>query len=246
MDIKNKIVAITGGGRGLGKELAKTLAEEGSKVIICSRNRNELSKVCREITDKDGFCEYFVTDITDKFQVYKFINAIIAKHKKIDVLINNAGYVHEWETLENIAEDELENSFKTNVYSIFYFLKRVVPIMKKQNEGVIINISSMAGKRGVPNLSAYSASKFAVIGLTQAVAKELKNTSVYCISVCPGGMNTGMREKVLGVDDARKQQDPKFVASVIKDVLLDRIKVPHGGDIVIRHSKIDSINSAPE
>jgi len=246
MDMKNKVVVITGGGKGLGKELSKVLAEEGSKVVICSRNKDELSKICREIANKNGFCEYFVTDITEKSQVDRFINDIITKHKKIDVLINNAGYVHNWEAVEDITEDELESSFKTNVYSIFYFLKRVKPIMKKQNEGAIINISSMAGKRGVPNLSAYSASKFAVIGLTQAVAKELKDTGVYCISVCPGGMNTGMREKVFGAVDAQKQQDPKFVANVIKDVLYGRIKVPHGGDIVIRHGKVDSINAAPQ
>lgn len=246
MDVKDKVVVITGGGRGLGKELSKILAEEGSKVIICSRNKNELSKVCNEISDKKGFCEYFVVNITDKAQVDKFINAIVKKHERIDILINNAGYVHKCETIENTAEEEWKDSFETNIYSIFYFLKKVIPLMKKQKKGTIVNISSMAGKRGVPNLAAYSASKFAVIGLTQAVAKELNDTGIYCISVCPGGMNTGMREKVFGTEDAHKQQDPKFVANVIKDILNGRIKVPHGGDIVIRHGKVDSVNSAPE
>ena len=132
------------------------------------------------------------------------------------------------------------------VNRIVRILKKIIPIMKKQNEGTIINISSMAGKRGVPNLAIYSASKFAVIGLTQAIAKELKDTGVYCISVCPGGMNTGMREKVFGAEDAKKQQNPKFVANVVKDILLGRIKVPNGGDIVIRHGEIESINDSPE
>ena len=242
MDIKNKVVVITGGGRGLGKELAKTLAREGSRVIICSRNRTELSKVCLEVSNKNGSCEYFVVDVSDKKQVNKFIDDVVTRYRKIDVLINNAGYVHEWETIENTPEKEMERCFETNVYPIFYFLKKVIPLMKKQNEGTVINISSMAGKRGVPNLAAYSASKFAVIGLTQAVAKEVNNTGIYCITVCPGGMNTSMREKVLGSEDAKGQQDPKVVGDVIKSILIGKIKVPHGGDISIRYGEISAID----
>ena len=240
--MKNKVVVITGGGRGLGKELAKTLAKDGSRIIICSRNKTELSKVCHGISNKNASCEYFVVDVSDKKQVNKFIDDVVAKYRKIDVLINNAGYVHEWETIENTPEKEMEKCFEINVYPIFYFLKKVIPLMKRQNEGAIINISSMAGKRGVPNLTAYSASKFAVIGLTQAVAKEVNNTGIYCITVCPGGMNTRMREKVLGSEDAKRQQDPKVVADVIKNILIGKIKVPHGGDISIRYGEISAIN----
>ncbi len=246
MSLKNKVVVITGGGRGLGKELALILAKEGGKVIICSRHKNDLSKVCNEITDQGGACEYFAVDVTNKFQVEKFIKQIVKRHKRIDILINNAGYVDKWQHVENITEDEFENNFKINVYSIFYFLKRVVPIMRKQNEGSIINVSSMSGKRGIPNLAAYSASKFAVVGLAQSVAKELEGTGVYCITVCPGGMNTQMRAKIFDVDEASKQQDPKFVANVIKDIIIGKVKVPSAGDIVIRYGEITSINEAPK
>ena len=237
---------ITGGSRGLGKELASLLASEGSQIVICSRNKKELKKVCEEITSRSGRCEYFVADVTNGSQVDKLIKSVLKKYGRIDVLINNAGYVNKWKGVEKITLGEFEDCLKTNVYSVFYFLRTIAPIMRKQNQGAIITISSMAGKRAVPNLSAYSASKFAAIGLTQSVAKELKGTNVFCISVCPGGMKTGMREKVFGPEAAHKQQDPKFVASIIRDILIDNVKVPHGGDIVIRYGKIAAINQPPE
>ncbi len=244
--MKDKIVVITGGGKGLGKELAKTLASEKSYVVICSRNKADLENVREEISKNGGKCDYQVVDVTDEAQVYNFVDAVAKKHGRMDVLINNAGYVNEWKPVDENTEKEFDDNFKTNVYSIFYFLKKTVPVMKKQNSGAIINISSMAGKRGLPNLAAYSASKFAVIGFTQSIAKELKDNDVMCIAVCPGGMHTDMRAKVFGQEDAEKQQEPAFVASVIKDVLLGKIEVPNGGDIVIRHGKISSINSPPE
>ena len=246
MNLVNKVAVITGAGKGLGKETAKILAKEGCKVIICSRNKEDLSKVQKEIIDTDGVSEYFTVDVTNQKEVDSFIDMIMKKHKRIDIIVNNAGYVNDWKTLEKTTTEELEKSFETNIYSIFYFLRKVVPIMRKQNEGSIINISSMAGKRGIPNLAVYSASKFAVIGFTQAVAKELEGSNVSCITVCPGGMNTSMRSKVFGDMDSKKQQSPEFVANVIKDILIGNVKVPNGGDIIVRHGKITEINQRPD
>ncbi|MBI4009975.1 MAG: SDR family oxidoreductase [Candidatus Aenigmarchaeota archaeon] len=244
--MRDKVAVITGGGKGFGKELSKAIAEEGSYVIICSRNRDDLKNVCNEIISNGGKCDYFVLDVTDKKQVEKFVDKVITKYKKIDILINNAGYVNQLEGIEKISDKEFDNCFKANVYSIFHLLKKVVPIMRKQSNSMIINISSMAGKRGVPNLAAYSASKFAVLGLTQSVAKELKDSGIFCIAVCPGGMSTEMRTKAFGWEDAKKQQSPQYVANVVKDVLMGKIKVPHGGDIVIRNGKITAINAPLE
>jgi 3-oxoacyl-[acyl-carrier protein] reductase len=246
MQLKDKIVLVTGGSKGLGKEIAMKLASEGSNVIICARNEEKLSRVSNEIKQTGGKCSYYVADVEKENEVISLIDNIMKKFGRIDVLINNAGYGTEVKPIEETSQEDLLKCFETNVYSIFYFLKHLVPEMKRQDQGTIINISSMAGKRGVPNLSAYSASKFAVIGLTQSVAKEVKGTGVYCISVCPGGINTEMREKAFGSEDADKQQSPEFVANVIKGILLEKIKVPHGGDIVIRHGEIVSINTAPE
>ena len=246
IQLKDKVVVITGAGKGLGKELARILSVEGCKTVICSRSENDLAKLCKEITDNGGKCEYSVVDVTNKKQVYGFIDKTMKKQGRIDVIINNAGYINEWKEIEKITEQEFENNFKTNVYSTYYFLKKIVPVMRKQGEGVIVNISSMAGKRGLPNLTGYCASKFAVIGLTQSVAKELENANVFCFAVCPGGMDTRMRTKLFGDEDSKRQQSPNYVASVIRDVLVGKIKIPNGGDISIRHGKITAITPPPE
>ncbi|MHB8565666.1 MAG: SDR family NAD(P)-dependent oxidoreductase [Nitrososphaerales archaeon] len=244
--LRDKVAMITGGSGGLGEELAVQLAPVVGSIIICSRNEKDLLRVCDMVREKGAKCDYLTLDVTDQKQVDSSIDKILTSHGKIDILINNAGYVEPLNRVENTTYQELENNFKTNVYSIFFFLKRVVPIMRGNSYGRIVNISSYAGKRGIPRLSLYSASKFAVVGLTQAVAKELTNTNVSCIAICPGGMNTKMRISLFGEEEAAKQQSASFVAEVIRDILLGKIFVPNGGDIVVRHGKIVSINSPPE
>ena len=242
MRLKDKVIIVTGAGRGIGKSLAEVLSHEGAKIFICSRNKEELKKVKEKIINEGGKCEYFVIDVTKKNQVDQFIDNILAIHKRIDIIINNAGYVSKERLIEDISDIEYETYFRTNVTSIFYFLRKVIPIMKKQNSGIILNISSAAGKKGSPKLSVYSASKFAVQGFTESVAKELARTNISCIAVCPGGVNTQMRAKVYGKEDAEMQQNPYVVANILRDVLAGKIEVPNGADIHIRDGKVTVIN----
>jgi NAD(P)-dependent dehydrogenase (short-subunit alcohol dehydrogenase family) len=124
--------------------------------------------------------------------------------------------------------------------------KYAIPFMKKQARALIMNISSMAGTRAVPRLAAYSAAKFGVLALSQAVAKENAGTGLRCITVCPGGMNTEMRCELFGAEDAERQQAPGFVAGIIADIAAGKTKISSGGHIIIRHSKIAGIVPPPE
>ena len=223
--------------------MAKVLAKENNKIIICSRNEKELDTVRGEVSKAGGMCEFYTADVTKKNDVEVFVDNIMNSHGRVDVLINNAGWSNEKKLVENISDEEYEKSFRTNVDSVFYFLRKVVPLMKRKNEGMIINISSGAGKGGHPGLSVYSASKFAVHGFTQSVARELEGTNVRCIAICPGGMNTEMRAKIFGKEDAEKQQSPESVAEIVRDVILGVIQVPNGGDVQIRDGKVVGINS---
>ena len=103
----------------------------------------------------------------------------------------------------------------------------------------------MAGQRAVPRLAVYSAAKFGVLALSQAVAKENANIDFKCLTVCPGGMNTEMRANLFGWEDASRQQSPAFVADTIYDIYRNKIKVESGGDIVIRHGKVTAIHPCP-
>ena len=165
---------------------------------------------------------------------------------RIDVLINNAGYGNKTSRLEKETLKEFQKNLSGNLVSTFLMCKYTVPLFQKQKSGWIVNISSMAGKRAVPLLGAYSASKFGVIALSQSIAKENLSSGFRCITVCPGGMNTAMRAKIFGKDDAARQQSPDFVADKILEILDGTLEVESGGDILIRHGKITAINPPPE
>ena len=117
--------------------------------------------------------------------------------------------------------------------------------MVNTKESWICNISSQAGKRAVPNLAAYSATKFALIGMTQALSKENDWSNLSCISVCPAGMNTDMRESLFGIKDAQKQQTSMSVAKIIKNILTKTIPVENGSEILIKNGRIQRIELSP-
>lgn len=243
VSLKDSVVVVTGASRGLGAALAETLAAEGAKVVICARDKAALSAVCRKISGKGGGCYDSVVDVTDPSAVSAFVVDVVKKFGRIDVLINNAGSVHKFNDIEKISNAEYEACMRTNVDSVFHFLKAVVPVMKKQGSGTIVNVSSSAGKRAHAGLSVYAASKFAVEALTQATARELERegSAVSCFALCPSGINTGMRAAVFGKEDAGKQQSPESVALVLRDVLLGKVKVPNGGDVIIRQGSVTEV-----
>ncbi len=229
MELKDKVAVVTGASRGLGAAIAEVLAVAGAKVVICSRTSAALAAVRKKIEDKGGACSDFVVDVTKNSQVKKFVSKIVRDYGRIDALVNNAGAVHKFNVVEKIAEQEYELCMRTNVDSVFHFLQAVVPVMKKQGSGMIVNVSSGAGKRAHAGLSVYAASKFAVEALTQATARELDGTTVKCVAICPGGINTGMRAEVFGREDAGKQQSPYAVAEIVRGIIAGKVGVPNGG-----------------
>lgn len=243
VSFRDSVVVITGASRGLGAAFAEALAAEGAKVVICARDKAGLDFVCKNIEKKGGACSSYVVDVTSSKEVNSFMGKVIKAHGRIDVLVNNAGAVHKFSPVEKISEEEYAQCMRTNVDSVFYFLKAVVPLMKKQKRGIIVNISSGAGKRAHANLSVYAASKFAVEAFTQAVARELEadGSAVGCIALCPSGINTGMRADVFGREDAAEQQSTESVAAVLRDVLIGKVKVPNGGDVFIREGKVAEV-----
>ena len=252
VSLKGSVVVITGASRGLGAAFAEVLAASGAKVIICARDKAGLASVCRKIGKKGGACSSYIVDVSSSAAVKGFIGKVIKVHGRIDVLVNNAGVVHEFTSIDKISEEEYVSCMRTNVDSIFYFLKAVIPQMKKQKSGIIVNLSSGAGKRAHAGLSVYAASKFAVEALTQAAAREFDGTDtrwkgsaipgVSCITIIPaGGVNTGMRAAIFGKADAKKQQSTESVAIVLKDVLSGKVRVPNGGDVFIRQGAVTEV-----
>lgn len=239
------IVVITGAASGLGFSLSERFLARGDTVYGVTQTKRNWAEAKRRLVNAARFRLKSV-DVSSERQVKSFLSKVYRETGRIDILINNAGYANPPVRTEKETLLEFQNNFTHNLLSTFLMCKYTLPIFQKQKEGWIINISSMAGKRAVPRLSAYSASKFGVVALTQSIAKENPEAGFRCIAVCPGGMNTRMRAKLFGREDASSQQSPDFVADKILEIISDRLTVPSGGDIAIRHGKVTAINPPPE
>ena len=254
-----RAAVITGASRGLGLALTRRFLEEGWRVFGISRTERHWKTALKALPSGEKV-SFHRLDLTSELQVKRFARQILrgqamgyclspdkreSKSTQIDLLINNAGYGGKLLRLENTPAAGYHKIMSGNLFSTFLMCKYFIPGFREQKKGMILNISSMAGQRAVPRVAVYSASKFGVIALSQAIAKENADTGLKCVTVCPGGMNTEMRAGLFGRKDALKQQTPEFVAGVIFDVYQDKIKVESGGDIVIRHGKITAIHPCP-
>ncbi len=185
MQFKDKIIVITGASQGFGKALAKALKNRGAQVVISSENSERLKASAADLE-----VDSFVADVTKPDDINGLAQYATRTYGRIDIWVNNAGIQIAPSTIENVDVQKLQNLFAINFFGYFYGLKAVIPIMRKQNHGMIINVNSTAGLDGKPDISAYVASKFAVKGLTQSARQELKDTSIQVIGIHPGGMQT--------------------------------------------------------
>ena len=236
---EDKVVVLTGASSGIGYSLLKYFISEGAIVYASSRNE-------REITEKDKQeCHFELLDLSDEVNVEKYTKVVLQKENRVDILINNAGVAHNLALIEEMNVEMFNSIIKDNVMPTFNMMKYIMPIMKKNNSGTVINISSRAGRRAVPKLSAYTAAKFAVRGLTESVAKEVQETGIKCVTISPAGVNTGMRAMVFGKEDAENQQDTSRITDIISKTLLGELQVSNGSDIVIIKDK-EPIIRVPE
>lgn len=193
----NKSVVITGGSKGIGLELVKFYAEKGFKVVSGSRTKYEDFNSAIKANIQE-----IIVDVTKPESHEELVKEAIKQTGKLDVYINNAGF-SEWRSLQNIDAKFLESIFSTNVFGYFWGTKAAAKVMNPG--GSIINISSLAARRGTPNNSAYSASKFAITGLTQSTAKELGKSGIRVNAICPVLIETP------GLIDALKSENaPSF------------------------------------
>jgi 3-oxoacyl-[acyl-carrier protein] reductase len=240
----NRIVVITGAAAGLGLSLAERFVRQGDTVYGVTKTKRHWKDVRKHISDTTQI-NLSQVDTTSEPIVRKFVSKVRKEAGRIDILINNSGYANRPTRLERETVEEFQRNLSANLIAPFLMCKYTLPIFKKQNAGWIINIASMAGKRAVPYLTAYSASKFGVLALTQSLVKENNGARFKCITVCPGGMNTKMRAKLFGKEDAERQQSSEFVADKILEMIDGKLIVESGGDVVIRHGRVTAINPLP-
>ena len=188
MKLKDKVAIITGGGQGIGKEYALGFAREGAKVVIAEINLANARQVAKEIESQGGKAIAVKTDVTSEVNAQEVATKTIAAFGRIDVLVNNAAiyYGKEMKPFEFISEKEWDASMAVNVKGLFIMSKAVMPRMKEQKSGSIINISSGTWLVGIPYLLDYVTSKAAVVGFTRALAREIGEHGVRVNAISPG------------------------------------------------------------
>jgi 3-oxoacyl-[acyl-carrier protein] reductase len=209
-NLKGKAAIVTGGGRGLGKAVALILAKEGVNVGISGRNEANLKATVAEIEALGVKAAYAVFSVDDEKAVQEGIQSLAKALGGVDILINNAG-IGNFGTIEDMPGAEWEQVIKTNLFGVYYAAKAVYPFLKQRGAGDVINVASTAGLKGGGTMSAYAASKAAVISLSQSMMAEWRKQNIRVVTLTPstiasdmsiqGGLTDGNPEKVLQPED---------------------------------------------
>jgi NAD(P)-dependent dehydrogenase (short-subunit alcohol dehydrogenase family) len=188
--LRDRVVLITGGSRGLGLVLARQICAQDGNVALIARDPDELARAKADLAPRGGAALTVQSDLLDAGQIQSAVRQIIDRFGKIDVLINNAGII-EVGPFEHMAREDFECAMRLHFWAPFELISQIVPEMRTWGGGRIVNISSIGGKLAVPHLAPYSASKFALSGFSDALRAELARYDIHVTTVAPGMMRTG-------------------------------------------------------
>jgi len=195
-EFRDKVVWITGGGTGIGREVARMFAAGGAIPVLIGRRGDKLKEVLDEVCAKGGRGEMQVLDVCRRAEVDAAAAALIERHGRVDVLVNNAGLNVRGRKLAVLTGEDWDQVMLTNLTGAFNMIHAVLPVMRRQQDGLIVNVSSMAAKRvsGVAG-TAYTASKHGMNGLSLSVAAEEGVNGIRCTALMPGTVNTEILAK---------------------------------------------------
>jgi NAD(P)-dependent dehydrogenase (short-subunit alcohol dehydrogenase family) len=196
LDLAEKIAIVTGGGGDLGRAIVLALAEEGVYVTVADSNQEAAQSVANEVSQQGGTAIAVQVDVTKSDQVKAMVQETVNQLGSVDILVNNAGILGPQKPIVELNEDGWDAVVDVNLKGTFLCSKAVLPLMIAKTYGKIVNISSVAGKTGEPFAAVYSATKAAVINLTQGLALEVARYKINVNSVCPAGLNNLMSEAV--------------------------------------------------
>lgn len=217
--LQDQVAIITGGSSGIGYAVAQAALSEGMRVTISARNKNKLSRALTELRKEVKGEDRLVAvpaDVSVTAHAEAMVRETIDKWGRVDLLVNNAG-VGQWGAIEEISEEDWDRIQAINLKGTFLCTKAVLPVMKRQRSGYIVNISSLAGKQGMGGASAYSASKFGVIGFTESLLEEGIAHQIRATAICPGFVATPM---VAGASVPPEEMiPPADIGKIIIDLL---------------------------
>ena len=214
MRFADKVVVVTGAGSGFGRAIAERFASEGAKVVAADVNVENGERVVAAIRESGGTARFFRADVSRAADVKAMIDDAVAAFGGLDVLVNNAGFSHRMMAMWDLPEEDYDRVFATNVKGVFLGCKYAVPVMKQRGGGVIINTASIGAVSPRPGVTAYNATKGAVITLTRGLAVEVAPMKIRVNAVNPVAAETGFMKTALGIDKVPDELKKQLVATV--------------------------------
>jgi len=226
MGLEGKVAIVTGGASGMGISIVKSLVKEGANAVIADINMDAAQRLVEEFVEGDVKLLAVKTDVTKKSEAYNLVSTTLEQFGKIDILVNDAG-VSSNIPLVDLEEEEWDRVNDVNSKGIYIIARAVVPHMIAAKYGKIINIASCAGKEGIPGQTHYCSSKFAAIGFTQALAKEVAEYNINVNAICPGMVRTSMWVGLLDTLSKRTgQEEEEIWAEFVNGAVLKRPCTP--------------------
>lgn len=229
---EENVALITGGSSGIGFAIAKALLEKDMKVAICGRDRNKLKRAEAELDQYGNNLLSMSVNVANRAEVNKWVKQAFERFGRIDILVNNAG-VALWSNIEDIGDEHLEYHLSINLKGSLYCAQAVIPYMKEQRKGYIINISSICGKTAFAGTGAYSISKFGLMALSDSLREEMAPYNIKVTAICPGYVATPLvadapvpREEMIRPDDIAKTVTFLLELSdkaMIKEIVIERM-----------------------
>ena len=210
MRLKNKVAIVTGAASGFGAEIARQYVAEGAMVVVADINEAGAQAVADTLGDN---AIAMTCDVTQRAAIDNLVAKTVEKFGRLDIVVNNAGWTHKNQPLLEVDEATFDRVYNINVKSIFHMTHAVVPLMRKQGGGVILNIGSTAGIRPRPGLTWYNSSKGAVNILSKSMAVELGPDKIRVNAICPVMGATGLLESFMGMPDTPENRQ-KFIATI--------------------------------
>jgi 3-oxoacyl-[acyl-carrier protein] reductase len=236
--LNDKVAIITGAGRGIGRSIALTLAQNGVRVALAARTVTELQTVQAEVEAFGGEAASFPTDVTREAEVISLVQQTIERFGRLDILVNNAG-IGVFKPLVETTTEEWDRIMAVNARGPFLLCREAIPYLKQQEQSFIINISSVVGSKGYVNQAAYGASKHALMGMIKALAKEVHRDGIRLHAISPGGVDTELIRQARPDLDASVLMRPEEIAEIV--LLL----VTYQGNTVIDEINLRRAASTP-
>ena len=215
--VHERVALVTGGTRGIGRAIVEALAGEGFQVFFCGRSAKSVQEAERSLAATGRRAVGRVCDVRDEREVNALVADVLTAAGRLDCLVNNAG-LGIFAPVDELSGEDFRLVLETNLHGAFYAIRATVPAMKKQQSGWIINIASLAGKNPFASGAAYNASKFGMIGLSEAAMLDLRHHGIRVAAILPGSVDTELRQ-VYGRSETSWMLSPADIAETVVDLL---------------------------